>query len=211
MRDSDCIIETGISMNSGEFFALLAFIILTGALVFSGCMDSGVQGPGAIKSTTGMGVSTDWNLTIAGDRTIVYNLEEIRAMPAVTLNGFAVSTVGIKYGPYICRGVPLRYLAGLAGTLNPQDQVWVSAPDGYLWVFDRDQIDGKGFVTFNESLQEIPSPPLTILLMYEQDGHPLSNEEGGPARIAICSAEKGVVTEGSAWVKWVHRIELHRK
>lgn len=153
----------------------------------------------------------DWSLTLNGSREVVLTLEELRQLPAVEGHGYAVSTVGIRYGPYRCRGVDLNQLVDMAGGMGPKDQVWVFAPDGYLWVFDAEQMGGGGFVTFNEDLQEIPSPPLTIILMYEQDGHPLSLDEGGPARIAIISEEPGVVTEGSAWVKWVDRIEVVKK
>lgn len=152
-----------------------------------------------------------WNITINGSVEKVLTLNDIKALPSVTGHGFAVSTVGIKYGPYICRGADLRDLAALAGGVQTGDEVWIYAPDGYLWVFDYDQLQGQGFVTFNASLKEIPSPPLKVILMYEQDGGPLSYDEGGPCRIAIISEQDGVVTEGSAWVKWVNRIEVHRK
>jgi DMSO/TMAO reductase YedYZ molybdopterin-dependent catalytic subunit len=153
----------------------------------------------------------NWNLTVNGTTRQVYSLAQLRALPATTGHGFAVSTVGIKYGPYICKGVLLTDLLAPAGGISPGDQVWISAPDGYLWVFDYDQVQGNGFITFNESLKEIPSPPLRILLMYDQDGAPLNYNEGAPLRVAIISDEKGVVTEGSAWVKWVDRIEIKKK
>ena len=152
-----------------------------------------------------------WNLTVNGTTRVVYTLNQIRALPVSTGNGFAVSTVGIKYGPYLCKGVLLNDLLNRSGGISPGDQVWISAPDGYLWVFDYDQVQGKGFITFNETLTEIPSPPLRILLMYEQDGKPLLYDEGGPLRVAIISDDKGVVTEGSAWIKWVDRIEIKKK
>jgi DMSO/TMAO reductase YedYZ molybdopterin-dependent catalytic subunit len=152
-----------------------------------------------------------WNLTVNGSLKTVYSLDQIRNLPPTTGNGFAVSTVGIKYGPYVCKGVLLADLLRSAGGIVPGDQVWISAPDGYLWVFDYDQVQGNGFITFNESLKEIPSPPLRLLLMYEQDGKPLSYNDGGPLRVAIISDEKGVVTEGSAWVKWVNKIEIKKK
>ncbi len=152
-----------------------------------------------------------WNITINGSVEKVLTLNDIKALPSVTGHGFAVSTVGIKYGPYSCRGVDLRDLAALAGGVQTGDEVWIYAPDGYLWVFDYDQLQGQGFVTFNASLKEIPSPPLKVILMYEQDSRPLSYDDGGPCRIAIISEQDGVVTEGSAWVKWVNRIEVHRK
>ena len=37
------------------------------------------------------------------------------------------------------------------------DPIYVSAEDGYLWVFDLDQVRGEGFFTFDENLK---SPPL---------------------------------------------------
>lgn len=154
---------------------------------------------------------SSWHLTVNGTTQSTYTLEQIRTFPPTTGHGFAVSTVGIKYGPYICKGVLLTDLAAPAGGISPGDQVWISAPDGYLWVFDYDQVQGKGFITFNENLKEIPSPQLKILLMYEQDGKPLSYNDGGPLRVAIISDEKGVVTEGSAWVKWVDKIEIKKK
>jgi DMSO/TMAO reductase YedYZ molybdopterin-dependent catalytic subunit len=151
-----------------------------------------------------------WNLTVNGTSVSIYTLSQLRALPSTTGHGFAVSTVGIKYGPYICKGVLLTDLLALSGGIAEGDQVWISAPDGYLWVFDYDQVQGSGFITFNESLKEIPSPPLRILMMYEQDGKPLSYNDGGPLRVAIISGDKGVVTEGSAWVKWVDRIEIKK-
>ncbi|OPX75659.1 MAG: Oxidoreductase molybdopterin binding domain protein [Methanoregulaceae archaeon PtaU1.Bin059] len=152
-----------------------------------------------------------WTLTVNGTTQQVYSLADLRALPAATGHGFAVSTVGIKYGPYLCKGVLLTDLLERAGGISNGDQVWISAPDGYLWVFDYDQVQGNGFITFNENLKEIPSPPLRILLMYDMDGAPLSYNEGAPLRVAIISEEQGVVTEGSAWVKWVDNIEIRRK
>jgi len=179
------------------------------------CLCGGCTGTASSSSPQPVTTTADefstWNLSVNGTTRMVYSLDQVRAFPATTGNGFAVSTVGIKYGPYICKGVLLTDLLAPVGGIMPGDQVWISAPDGYLWVFDYDQVQGHGFITFNESLKEIPSPPLRILLMYEQDGKPLSYNDGGPMRVAIISDEKGVVTEGSAWVKWVNKIEIKKK
>jgi DMSO/TMAO reductase YedYZ molybdopterin-dependent catalytic subunit len=184
-------------------------------LLILSCLCAGCTGTAPASSsqpaTSAVDDFSSWNLTVNGTTRTVYTLDQIRNLPATTGNGFAVSTVGIKYGPYLCKGVLLTDLLTPAGGIAREDQVWISAPDGYLWVFDYDQMQGKGFITFNETLREIPSGPLKLLLMYEQDGKPLSYDDGGPVRIAIISDEKGVVTEGSAWVKWVNMIEIKRK
>lgn len=181
---------------------LIAVLLLAVSSISAGCSDTEPQ--------------QSWNLTVAevvnGTETssLMLTLEDVYAMPSYSGYGYAVSTVGIKYGPYQCTGVRLLDLAALIGDMNPGDRVWVSAPDGYLWVFDEEQIRGEAFITFDENLHEISSPPLTVLLMYEQDDQLLRYDDGGPLRIAIVSEEPGIITEGSSWVKWVDRIELRR-
>jgi DMSO/TMAO reductase YedYZ molybdopterin-dependent catalytic subunit len=181
--------------------------ICIGFVFCSGCTGN-VVSP---ASTSTDPAFNNWNLTLNGSTEKVLSISDLRTLPAVMGYGYAVSTTGIRFGPYTCKGVDLRDLAAMVGGIGEKDQVWVYAPDGYLWVFDAGQLNGKGFVTFNESLREVPSPPLKVILMYEQDGKPVTYNDGGPARIAIVSDEPGIVTEGSAWVKWVDRIEVHRK
>lgn len=151
---------------------------------------------------------TDWKLTVNGTTERILSVGEVRELPSVSGYGYAVSTTGTRYGPYTCKGVDIRDLAVMVGGITPGQQAWISAPDGYLWVFDADQTEGKGFVTFDEKLRETPAPPLRIILMYEQNGTPLAYDDGGPLRIAIISEKPGVVTEGAAWVKWVDRVEI---
>ena len=186
--------------------------ILLGCFLF--CLAAGCNATAPAAHTTTPKVPADdfsgWNLTLTGTTERVLTLDDLRAMPSVSGHGYAVSTVGIRYGPWAVRGVDLRDLAALVGGVRPGDQVWISAPDGYLWVFDHDQLEGRDLVTFDANLSEIPAPPLRVVLACELDGHPLSYDDGGPCRIGIISETPGVVTEGSAWVKWVDRIEVRR-
>ncbi|MDH7510066.1 MAG: molybdopterin-dependent oxidoreductase [Methanolinea sp.] len=174
---------------------ILAVVVLS--VVMSGCSNPSPESLGE-----------NWQLTINGTTQKVITMDDLRALPVVNGHGYCVSTTGARFGPYTCQGADLRDIAALVGGAHPGQQVWVSAPDGYLWVFDSDQLNGQGFITFNENLAEIPAPPLRIILMYQQNGTPLSYDDGGPARIAIVSEQPGVITEGSAWVKWVDRIEI---
>jgi len=188
------------------FFCAFTLILLM-SVIFSGCTSN-------TKATTVQVTDSaikDWHLTLNGSREIFLTIDDLRRFPVATGHCYAVSTTGIRFGPYLCAGVDLRDLINDVGGMSPEDQVWISAPDGYQWVFDAEQLAGKGFVTFNTDLKEIPSPPLRVILMFEQDGKPLSYDDGGPARIAIVSDNAGVVTEGSAWVKWVDNIEIKKK
>ncbi len=152
-----------------------------------------------------------WNLTLLGDTEIVLSLDEIREMDAVEGYGYAVSTVGIRYGPNRYRGVLLTDLLDMVGGVGKDDLVYVSAPDGYMWVFDAAQVRGEELFTFDENLHEIPSPPLQVILAYDCDGKPLAHDNGGPLRLVVISETPDVITEGSPWVKWVDKIEVRRR
>ena len=152
-----------------------------------------------------------WNLTLLGDTEIVLSLDEIREMDAVEGYGYAVSTVGIRYGPNSYRGVLLTDLLDMVGGVGKDDLVYVSAPDGYMWVFGAAQVRGEELFTFDENLHEIPSPPLQVILAYDCDGKPLAHDNGGPLRLVVISETPDVITEGSPWVKWVDKIEVRRR
>ncbi|WP_062399530.1 hypothetical protein [Methanogenium cariaci] len=72
-------------------------------------------------------------------------------------------------------------------------------------------MQGGGFITLDDGLKEISAPPpLTVIIMYEQDGlPPLTYNDGGPPyRMVIATDTPDVITEGSSWVKWVDTIEI---
>jgi DMSO/TMAO reductase YedYZ molybdopterin-dependent catalytic subunit len=181
--------------------SLPLILMLIGSLVLvSGCID-----------TTPPDDYPAWNLTLVGDGETVLTHPEIRALPAAEGYGYSVSTVGIKHGPNHYRGVLLADLVQAAGGAEENDLIYVSAEDGYLWVFGMDQVRGEGFFTFDENLKEVPPPPLRVILAYEQDKRPLPLDEGGPLRLIIITESPDVITEGSPWVKWVDRVEVQKR
>ena len=182
-------------------------LVLIVPVIFSGCTSKTNDTPVQVTDPA----IKNWRLTLNGTREKILTVDDLRRFPVASGHCYAVSTTGIRFGPYLCTGVDLRALIADVGGMGSDDQVWISAPDGYMWVFDADQLEGKGFVTFNADLKEIPSPPLRIILMYEQDKKPVSYDDGGPARIVIVSDNPGIITEGSAWVKWVDKIEIKKK
>ena len=181
----------------------LAGVLLVLAVSVAVCGCTGDAGQAAEE--------VSWNLTVSdGTTEEVLSLPEIKALPAWEGYGYGVSTVGIKYGPYTVKGVRLTTLAESVGGIGEGDQVGISAPDGYYWVFDDDQMAGSGFVTFDQNLKEKPAPSLTVVLAYEFNGTAIPEDDGGPLRIVVGTDEPGTITEGSAWVKWVDRIEVKR-
>lgn len=149
----------------------------------------------------------NWNLTLIGEEENVLTFDEIKAMPPYKGYGGFFTTVGMKHGPFKCKGVPIEDLCDLVGGFKHSNTLWVSAPDGYLMVFTYDQVTGD-FITYDPTtLKEVSHGKLTMILMYEQDGAPLSDDDGRPLRLAIVSEDK-LMTEGSYWVKWVDKIEI---
>ncbi|MCK5108529.1 MAG: molybdopterin-dependent oxidoreductase [Methanosarcinales archaeon] len=147
------------------------------------------------------------NLTLIGDCERVLSYSEIREIPSCEGRGGFFTTVGIVNGPFECKGVPIEELCDLVGGINATDTVRIRASDGYLMVFTRDQVRGD-FVTYDPAtMREVPHTDPEVMLMYEQDGSPLSEDTGGPLRVAIVSKGK-LLTEGHYWVQWVDTIEI---
>jgi DMSO/TMAO reductase YedYZ molybdopterin-dependent catalytic subunit len=147
----------------------------------------------------------DWQLTLIGDEEIVLDFDEILAMPPYSGTSGFFTSVGIVNGPFDIKGVPLLNLCDLVGGVNSSEFVRVSAVDNYSMVFSYNQLHGE-FITYNTSLHEVENDGLVLVLMYEMDGEPLTEDVGSPLRIAIIG--DNVLTEGMYWVKWINKIEI---
>ncbi|WP_181391626.1 molybdopterin-dependent oxidoreductase [Methanospirillum lacunae] len=182
-----------------SLFMLLMIMVM---VLFSGCMTQQGDGDTQFKG---------WNLTLSCDgKESHLSLADLKKMPVYTGNGYLVSTTGIKYGPFVGTGVPLSNIVQTMGKSNENSRVYLYGSDEYLWVLESGQVSGDGYITFDENLSEIHNQKITPVLMYEQDGKSLSQDDGGPVRFALLTDHAGVITEGSGWVKWVSRVELHQ-
>jgi DMSO/TMAO reductase YedYZ molybdopterin-dependent catalytic subunit len=152
-----------------------------------------------------------WELTLAGknNEQRVLSYEEICRLPSQEARGGFFTTVGVVNGPYEVRGVLLQNLCALVGGIDSEDLVAVSATDGYSMVFDCDQLSGDIPTYDPVTLHEVPHEKLMVLLIYEQDGRTLSDNDGRPLRLAVVGSE-ALLTEGNNWVKWVKKIEVMR-
>ncbi len=154
-------------------------------------------------------VTRSWRLTLIGKdgEERVLTVKEIKSLPAYEGKGGFFSTVGVVCGPFSIKGVTLEELCNLVGGVAPNDAVMISAQDGYSAVFSYEQVMGD-FVTYDADLREVPHDELKIVLIYQEDGKPLPRDAGRPLRLAVASPEKGLLTEGSHWVKWVNKVEI---
>jgi DMSO/TMAO reductase YedYZ molybdopterin-dependent catalytic subunit len=159
----------------------------------------------------------DWNLTIIGvnSENVTLSLKELRAMEPTMGQGGFFTTTGVVHGPYSLKGVSIEDLCDLVGGLGPSDGVLVSAmgTDGYSSFFERDEIDGNiatyEYNSVTGNLEEVPHERLGLMVVYEQDGKPLSSGDGRPLRLAVAGSES-LLTEGFRWVMWVDQVEVVR-
>ncbi|UUX93835.1 molybdopterin-dependent oxidoreductase [Methanoplanus endosymbiosus] len=189
---------------------LPVFLVVLLLAFSAGCTGSAESAPGDNGNQKVAAEEPSGNITLVykdGTEKIL-NYDDLSSLPQQTGWGYSVSTVGIKYGPYRCTGPLLSDIAGLSGGMKEDDLMWVSADDGYMWVFDYEQVNGDGYITLDENLRERESPELKVILMHTIDGHPLEYNDGAPYRVAIISDSDEVITEGSCWVKWVSEIEI---
>ena len=155
----------------------------------------------------------EWSLTLVGGNgeNVTLSLKDIKTIESTTSQGGFFTTTGVVHGPYDVKGVRIEELCDLVGGLGPSDGVLVSAVDGYSAFFEHDEIGGNistyEYSAATSELKEVPHENLWLTLMYEQDGKPLSNDDGKPLRLAVAGDDR-LLTEGFRWVRWVDRIEV---
>ncbi len=173
-----------------------------------GTSDGGYVLAGYTKSY-GVGGSDFWlikvrgeaDLTLIGDETRGYTLDELRAMPSYTAGGgFKRSTGGIV-GPFNYTGVSITYLADLVGGIMPSNSMKITASDGYSRAYTYEQAIGD--ITTYEGT----TGPITMVLAYEEDENPISSDCGGPLQIAFVGSDSPI-TDGHFWCKCINKIEI---
>jgi len=149
----------------------------------------------------------DWDLALVGrdGSEKVLSYAELLALPTVETAGGFFSSVGTIYGPFRVKGIPLETLLDLVGGMTASDLLQVSARDGYSMVFDYRQLQGDIDTFAADTLRLVPGGAVQFLLIFEQDGQPLAENDGAPLRLAIINPD-GLLTEGHWWVLWVTRL-----
>ena len=147
----------------------------------------------------------EWELTLVGDKEMVLDFDQLLEMDPISGTSGFFTSVGIVNGPFDIKGVSLLDLCELVGGVNSSQFVRVSAIDQYSMVFSYNQLHGD-FITYDTDLHEIENDDLVVVLMYELDSEPLTEDLGSPLRIAIIG--DNVLTEGHYWVKWIDKVEI---
>jgi DMSO/TMAO reductase YedYZ molybdopterin-dependent catalytic subunit len=180
-------------------------ILVAGLLFLAGALYVGFQQ----WVEQGQTEPVQWDLALIGSdgQQVILSYDEVLALPSVETSGGYFSSVGAVYGPYTVRGIRLDTLLDLVGGMTPSDVLLVAAEDGYSSVFDYRQLNGEIDTFEPDTLRLVPQGDVAFLLIFEQQGEPLSDTDGKPLRLAVTNPD-GLLTEGHWWVKWVNRLEI---
>jgi len=180
-------------------------ILVAGLLLLAAALFVGLRQWAEYKHTE----AVEWDLVLIGrdGQQVTLSYDELKSLPAVETRGGFFSSVGTVYGPYTVKGVRLETLLDMVGGMSPSDVLFVAAKDGYSCIFDYAQLHGEIDTFEPDTLRLVPEGDIDFLLIFEQQGEPLDENEGKPLRLAVTNPD-GLLTEGHWWVKWVKRLEI---
>ncbi len=180
-------------------------ILAAGLLLLAGALFVGLQQ----QSEQDPAEPVEWDLTLIGreGQQVILSYDEVLALPNVETSGGFFSSVGTVYGPYTVKGIRLETLLDLVGGMTASDVLLVAAQDGYSSVFDYGQLNGEIDTFEPDPLRLVPQGDIEFLLIFEQQGQPLAENDGKPLRLAVTNPD-GLLTEGHWWVKWVNHLEI---
>jgi hypothetical protein len=139
-----------------------------------------------------------------------YTMGDLIEMPNVT-----ASTGFVKTGtnPYVIvepsnwTGISLLYLLNQTGNLPANYSLRILSSDGYITYFTRAEVLGSVEAYNSSTAVPIGFRNFTMILAYMQDFQFLTNETGGPLRLALLPNGE-YISAGHSWPKYVREISV---
>jgi len=150
-------------------------------------------------------------LTVSSsDVTMNYTMNGLMALPSITgLAGFVrtgVSPPTIS-GLYNYTGVAVSTLFADIGTLPENYSLEVLSSDGYTTYFNKSEVQGILEAYDSVSAEPIGPRNFTMVLAYQEDGVPLSEEYGGPLRMVFLP-DGDYMSAGHSWPKYIANLTI---
>ncbi len=169
----------------------------------------GVKSIAQIQINTLLPSNMTLTLKAANGTTIVFNREDIAALPTVSgITGRNTHGTISAVGNYT--GISILYLANLVGGLpNNSYYVNTNSTDNHPQALLYSQVvNGIGYATYNQTTNtaQDATQPITPILAYAYNGQLLSSKEG-PFRLGFLSPE-GLLTESNIWAKFVIEVDV---
>ncbi len=121
-----------------------------------------------------------------------------------------LTSVGSIAAPIIWTGVSVLDLLEDIGGLPDGAGLRIVASDDYAMTLSHDQAQGRKLATFDPQSGEAIEydKDLILILAYENANGTLTEDDGGPLRLAFVSEQAEQLTDGHWWIKQVARIEV---
>ncbi|MCJ7818102.1 MAG: molybdopterin-dependent oxidoreductase [Candidatus Thorarchaeota archaeon] len=144
------------------------------------------------------------------DATINYTMNGLRTFPPITgLAGFiktGVSPPTIS-GPYNYTGVKVSDLFADIGTLPENYSLEVLSSDGYTTYFTKSEVQGIIEAYDSVTAETIGPRNFTMIIAYQENEEPLSEEYGGPLRMVFLP-DGNYVSAGHSWPKYIANLTI---
>lgn len=144
------------------------------------------------------------------DSSTNYTIDNLTNLPSITgYTGFVKTGTypAVIVSPSNWTGIPLMHLLSLDNNQPMNYSLQILSSDGYTTFFTMAEVQGS-IEAYNSSTAEPIGPRnFTMVLVYMQNGEPLTNETGGPLRLALFP-DGDYLSAGHSWPKFVREITV---
>ncbi len=134
---------------------------------------------------------------------------QIMQVPSVSGEGAFLKTTGTIVGPFTYNGANFTALLESVTNITEDFSIEAIATDGYKFTYTKDQVLGKVPLYNDEGAAIGYGGPdnVTLTLIYEEGGQAITEETGGPYRLAYIGPN-APITDGHFWTKFVGTIAI---
>jgi len=148
---------------------------------------------------------------ITGGKTTTFSLADLKKFMPVIGSGGTKNKTGVVNGPFPYQGVALTTVltsaGGSSGGLSSNQNVVLTASDGYSKTITYDQLMNGTFTTYDTTGTAVtPTTKPTVTLVYSANDADLDSSTG-PVELGLIFSGS-YVSDGSWWVKMVVKIEV---
>jgi len=191
---------------------VLRLCLILALLLLGGCQQAA---PPAVSPTTAPAAGSQphatLNLEVIGPSgSKVLTMADLRKLPAVEGWAGIKNSAGKITPPVPHKGVLIAELCRLVGGLTTDQAVNIVAKDGYAMTMSYDQAIKGNLITYDPGTgDEVKiSEPLQVIIAYEREGKPMSEETDGTFRLMAISSKNNQVVDGHWTVKWVRQVVI---
>jgi len=147
------------------------------------------------------------SVTFIGEENHTLTATQLRKLPTLEGSGKYLKSTGTIVGPFTYTGVNISAIIELIANISTDLSIKAIASDGYKFTFTKTQILGDVPLYNDEGFQigHGGSNNLTLALLYDEGGSPLTEEFGGPFRLGYLGVNEPI-TDGHFWVKYVDKL-----